>query len=398
MSARKTVHHTEKLKVAILTTSFPIARGMTSGIFIQKLVNYLPSKIDVSVIAPASVDLTDKFQEKKYQLHFIRYGPRRWQKLAHQPGGILVALKQQKMMYFLLPVFISSMFIQCVRISRHRDLIHANWSINGLVAGLAGLITRKPVITTLRGSDINNIRTSIIFNFILKFCLALSSKVITVSDAFLKKLSCEYPAYRKKLFMIPNGVDPELLQFPLEKQKKICQLLTIGNIVPNKGMTLIVDALYSISDNNISLNIVGDGVEKEKLKGDVVRYGLCSTIKFIGFLPPQKIYEKLRYADILILSSYKEGRPNVVLEAMAAGVPVIASDIEGVRELIKNNVNGLLFEPGNSRELSRRICQLRNDFDLRLRLARTAREFIIENNLLWSNTGQLYADLYQELI
>lgn len=372
---------------------------MVSGIFIQKLVHHLPSKIDVSVIAPASVDPDDELQAKRYQLHFIRYGPRRWQKLAHQPGGILVALKQHKMMYFLLPVFIVSMFIQCVRASRHTDLIHANWSINGLVAGFAGLVTGIPVVTTLRGSDINNIKTSIFLDIIMRCCLVLSSRVIAVSDAILQKLSCDYPIYCNKLLMVPNGVDLELLQLPLEKQKKQkCQLLVIGNIVPNKGVSLIVDALYLLSDKKLSLNIIGDGVEKEKIKADVVRYGLSSAIKFFRFLPPQDIVKELRHADILILSSYKEGRPNVVLEAMAAGVPVIASDIEGVRELIKNDVNGLLFEPGNSQELSRRIDQLQNDLGLRLRLARTARKFIVDNGLLWPRTGQLYAELYEDIV
>lgn len=372
---------------------------MTSGIFIQELLHHLPCWIEAIVIAPASVEKMDILQAKKYRLHLIRYGPRQWQRLAHRPGGIMVALRKHKVMYLLLPIFIISMFIKCVRVSRHVDLVHANWSINGLIAGFASLVTGIPVITTIRGSDINNTKTSIVFRVILKWCLALNSKIITVSDAILQKLSCDYPIYRKKLIVIPNGIDADLFVLPFKKEiKQKCHLITIGNIVPNKGMSHILDALYLLSDMNITLEIIGDGVEKEKLKDEVVRYRLGGSVKFSGFIPHSEIKIKLSYADIFILSSYNEGRPNVVLEAMAAGVPVIASDIEGVRELIKNEVSGFLFEPGNSRELSMRINQLKNDFGLRLRFAKAAREFIVESNLLWPKTGLLYAELYKDIL
>lgn len=399
LNTKKTADDNKSIRVAIMTTSFPIVRGMTSGIFIQKLVHHLPCWIKASVIAPASLEKNDILQEKRYQLYLIRYGPRQWQRLAHQPGGIMVALKKHKLMYLLLPVLIIAMFIKCLRVSRHIDLVHANWSINGLIAGFAGFVSGIPVVTTIRGSDINNTKTSLLFRVILKCCLVLNSKIITVSEAILHKLSCSYPNYRDKLICIPNGVDSTLLNLPCEKEiRQKISLITIGNIVPNKGINVILKALYILSDKNVRLEVIGDGVEKQKLQDEAVYYGLDDLVRFLDFIPHSKIEKKLRYTDIFILSSYKEGRPNVLLEAMAAGIPVIASDIEGVRELIENDVNGVLFEPGNSRELSLRIKQLRDDLNLRYRLAKKAREFIKKNNLLWSETGQKYSELYKDVL
>jgi len=113
---------------------------------------------------------------------------------------------------------------------------------------------------------------------------------------------------------------------------------------------------------------------------------------------PSDIPAVLTEADIFILASHSEGRPNVVLEAMAAGLPVIATNIEGINELIAHNENGLLFRDGSVGELTRYLESLSKDAKLRAELGRKARRFIVERNLSWSNTASRYSELYSSLI
>jgi glycosyltransferase involved in cell wall biosynthesis len=110
------------------------------------------------------------------------------------------------------------------------------------------------------------------------------------------------------------------------------------------------------------------------------------------------VVEYLSAADAFVLASYSEGRPNVVLESFAVGLPVIATDIDGVRELVKEGETGLRFQAGNSRELAKQIERLQKKPELQALLSSRGREFIQQNQLLWTNVGQRYADLYKEAI
>lgn len=397
---RKNGPHGSGLTVAVITTSFPVEPGLISGIFIEKLVRYLGKWAAVTVVAPACVN-PERLSptEPAYRLRCFRYAPKALQRIAHSPGGIPVALKRQPLFYWLLPLFLGSMLIACFRVSGKVSLFHANWSMSGLIAGFAGWIAGVPVVTTLRGSDVSTLKTTKIDRLILKTCLVFSRKIVTVSDAIRIRLVREFPQFSDKLITIPNGVDEALLQFPIKrKSTSVCRLVSVGNLVSNKGFATILEALNLHRDNSLHLGIVGDGAEKNHLEEITSAYGLSKNVRFLGSLAPDAVAEELRNSDIFVLASFSEGRPNVVLEAMAAGVPVIASDLEGIRELIEDAKTGLLFEPGNSRQLAACIGRLASDSALRLEIAEAARDFIVRNDLLWSATARRYAALYREIV
>ncbi|MGR9106569.1 MAG: glycosyltransferase [Gammaproteobacteria bacterium] len=392
--------HGSKLKVAIVTTSFPVEPGLISGIFIEKLVQALGRWVDVTVVAPAFWNSARSCQARSsYRLRCFRYAPKPWQRIAHAPGGIPVTLRRQPLFYGLLPLFFGSMFLACCGIARKASLIHANWSINGLVCGIAGWLAGVPVVTTLRGSDVNCHRSTRLNRLALGACLSLNDRIVTVSDAIRIRLANEFPQYTAKLITIPNGVDQALLEFPLaRKSASVCRIVSVGNLVANKGFATILEAMKEIKDSSIHLNIVGEGVEKDHLEMITERFGLSRRVRFLGALSPDSVALDLGEADVFVLASFSEGRPNVVLEAMAAGTPVIASNLEGVRELIEDGKTGLLFEPGNSRQLADCIGKLASDPALRLKLAAAARDFIVQNDLLWSATARRYLALYHELL
>ncbi|OGR07505.1 MAG: hypothetical protein A2511_12230 [Deltaproteobacteria bacterium RIFOXYD12_FULL_50_9] len=392
------------MKLTLLTTSYPLTPDSNSGIFVARLVENLPKHIAVSVILPAAsrLDILTAEQENPAILPF-RYAPRQFQILAHAPGGIPVALKNHKWTYLLVPQFLVAMFIRCLRSARKSKIIHANWAICGLIGGIAGYLCNIPTVTTVRGEDITRARKSVFDRIILSCSMKLSTRIVTVSNSIAKWLLEQYPQSLNKIRLIANGVSDKFLLInpPSGTQAKNykIRLITIGSLIQRKGVDQIIHALKRL--NNcvpLHLTIVGDGPEKQTLMQLVVQNGLSESITFVGSIDPDQIPQLLAAADVSLLASHSEGRPNVVLESMAAGRPVIATDIEGVNELITHGRNGLLFQDGAIEELAAHIMKLAEDQEARLAMGLAAREFIIEHGLLWSNTANKYTQLYYEAI
>ena len=375
----------QTIRVVILTTSFPLGRESVSGVFVKRLVENLPATVRAVVITPAGT--VPVFFSSDYELHCFRYAPWKYQLLAHQPGGIPVALKQLKALRWILPAFLGAMFVACFQAARKSDIIHANWSVNGAIAGLVGFLLRKPVITTLRGEDVTRAQNSKVYRYILAWCIRSNFKLLTVSEAIYSLLLKEFPGCGDKIYFLPNGVDPKLLNNRVVENKSInigiFNLLAIGSLITRKGVETIIEALSRLyAPQNYRLSVVGDGPELNNLKELAKQKSLSQFVDFIGQVPPNQIASYFHNADAFILASHSEGRPNVVLESFAAGVPVIASDIDGVRELLKENENGMTFPPGNASELAIKIEELQQDKNLQELFSKRGKEFIIKNNLL----------------
>ena len=393
------------MRITLLTTSFPLKPESVSGVFVQRLVQSLPSWVSVSVLTPCASFPTQKSKYAQYKLSCFNYAFKKWQILAHQPGGIPVALKQHKALVLLMPLFLIAMFFACLKSAKNSDLIHANWSINGVIAGLAGTITQTPVLTTLRGEDVTRAGKSTLYKFLLKMCLVLNCKVIAVSEAIYAKLIKFSPKDIDKIIMIPNGVDENFIKISHtvkifdDKNLDKLRIISVGSLIPRKGISYLIKATQILKEiGEFELIIIGTGVEREMLENLTETLGVSSHVQFLGDVPPCDIPEHLSKADIFILSSFSEGRPNVVLEALAAGIPTIATDIEGVTELVKSEITGMLFEPGNVNQLSEKIIHLWQNPELRRKLSYEGKKLILEQELVWSKVGKNYGEIYRKII
>jgi glycosyltransferase involved in cell wall biosynthesis len=388
------------MQIAVLTTSFPLAPGSVSGIFVQRLIQNMPAQTHTVVIAPCASKHTGAITGERYELICFRYAPRGWQQLAHLPGGIPTAIRSNKLRIMLLPTFLLSMFIATLRIARKSDIVHANWSINGVVAGIAGWITHTPVITTLRGSDVALAENSPIFRFTLRLCIRLSTRIVAVSHALARSAAALSPEHASKIIMIPNGVDTQLLRLAhTAGASGAFRLTTIANLIPEKGVHTILQALSLMPDlEGMMLKIVGDGPEYHRLKALADTLGIAPHVSFLGKLSPSDIPACLADTDVFILASIREGRPNVILESLATGTPVVASDIDGISELVCHNQTGLLFKTGDPADLAKQIERLHTDPVLAAEISSASRRFIEENNLTWPETAARYVDLYDETL
>jgi glycosyltransferase involved in cell wall biosynthesis len=394
----------DTLKVLVLTTSFPLAENPASGVFVSRLVESLASKHEITVLTPCyKKSFTVSARNKAYWVKCFPYGPPSWQVLAHEPGGIPVALKKNPRLFPLLPVFLGSMLVSTLLYSRKNDLIHANWSINGAIASFAGILANRPVLTTLRGSDVNRAKKSPADLFILKLCGLFSGIIVTVSESLREETSRLINKKRHDIRIVENGVGDNFFEMGkktnYKKSSSPFTITTIGNLFRGKGVETLIDACANLSlPVSYMVEIVGEGPEKDKLQKKAKNTGIKDRIRFAGKVSHEQIPWYLSGSDVFVLCSFSEGRPNVVLEAMATGVPVIATDIEGVRGIVEDNVTGLLFEPGNDRELTDRLKTLFEDPELRALLGRGGRRLLIQKGLTWDNCANRYEKIYRQLV
>lgn len=393
-------HMIEKVRLLVLTTSFPLTRESVSGVFVSRLIEHLPSnQICTTVLTPADCTTTKLVLRKRLTIYPFRYAPRSWQVIAHTPGGIPAALKRNKWLYLLIPAFLLSMLLTTIRLAWRSDVIHANWAICGCVSGIVGKVMNIPVVTSLRGDDITRARKMSIDRFILYFCMRLSKKIIAVSHSMQEWLNQQFPWAATKIVLVENGVETSLLNIARKnvgrRHSSSLRILTIGSLISRKGIDQIIRALgNSERGRKLSLKIVGRGPEEDRLKEMVIACGLGDRVKFSGEVPSNKIGVLLENSDIFILASHSEGRPNVILEAMAAARAIIATNISGTNELIRHNETGLLFEENDINGLTGYIDMLADDAELRDRLGKAARNFIIDKGLLWENTAEQYQKIY----
>lgn len=329
----------------------------------------------------------------------VRYMPKKLQTLGGA-GGILPSLKANPFKLLLLPLLLASLLIQALIRARTADVIHANWAICGIVAAIAGKFTGKKVVLTLRGSDFEKSRNSAVFKWQLQFALAGADFIVCVSESMKNDLLHAYPHYADKMGCCLNGVDNAFFEsqsVAIDPDASL-QILAVGGLIPVKGFDVLLKALHLLpEDTRYVLTIVGEGPERATMQACIKHYGLEEKVILKGELPYRVMPEIMAASDLFVLSSRAEGRPNVVAEAVACALPVVSSDLPGVRGLVEPGKNGWLFEAGNAQALSLRILQaIENKGQLRF-MGQSGREAIRAHSS-WSVTSAYYSKLFTGLI
>ena len=202
-----------------------------------------------------------------------------------------------------------------------------------------------------------------------RFILRRSERVIAVSSSVAAHLG-DLGVDAGRVDVVPNGVDHDRFHPPTEaRPDRPPTIVFVGRLIVNKGPALFVEALGTLAaaGHRFSASLVGDGPLRARLEQQVARLGLGGRVSFSGEVTD--VADRLRAADILVRPSLTEGLPLAVIEAMACGACVLASDIPGNAELVTDAESGLLFRPGDAGHLATRLTSLVVDAGLRRRLA-----------------------------
>ena len=329
--------------IVALTTSFPLRPSDWAGIFIQRLYAQLDGT-HVNVVCPADDRTSELLEPAHVAVHAARYAPRRWQSLAQRSGGVVPGLKKHPWRILLLPGLLLSMVYSAWRLGRRGDLVHANWAVCGALASVVASLLRIPLVTTLRGDDVKRAVASRVDRWLLSLACQRSEAVICVSDAMASGLRARFPSLAGKVHVVRNGVDDSFLatEHVPRAAGTPMRIGAVGSLIHRKGFDVLINAIHEMRDRNVSLSVIGAGPEQGSLQALTARLGLQDRVTFLGEIPPPSMPAFLASVDLFVLSSRSEGRPNVVIEALAAGVPVVSTDLPGVAGLVVDGVGWIV--------------------------------------------------------
>lgn len=250
------------------------------------------------------------------------------------------------------------------------DLIDAHFVYpDGFAAIQLGRRFNCPVVVTARGSDITRNKHFPHIRPLLAEVMRSASQLIAVSEE-LRDDFIELGALPEKIHVIPNGIDTQ--DFYPKLRNDACLelglnpadrwLISVGRLDQNKGQWLILEALKKIGldelrRRQIKLALIGQGEDREKLEAFSRSSGLNELVHFAGQLHPEKICTWYNAAAVKILASRREGSPNVVLEALACGTPVVASRAGRNAAVIQAGKQGFLFPPEDAEALKETIIR-----------------------------------------
>jgi glycosyltransferase involved in cell wall biosynthesis len=211
-----------------------------------------------------------------------------------------------------------------------------------------------------------------------RYILSRSTRVVSISPSVTSHLQ-RIGARTDRIDVVPNGVDIDRFKPSTRSTQSVTRLMFIGRHIGNKGPQIFLEALVELSRQSVPFraDFLSNGPLRSQLERRASEAGLTESVRFLGRVPD--VAEELRHADIVVRPSLTEGLPLSLLEAMASGVCVVASDIGGNRDLIRNGVNGVLVPPANPRALASALRELIENPARRLSLAtaglETARQY-----------------------
>lgn len=284
----------------------------------------------------------------------------------------------------------------------------AIWHGHDYKSNLLGLILRRfwpmRLVTTVHGWVHHTSRTPLYYS-LDRFCLPCYERVLCVSEDLRERcLECRVPAER--CVLIENGIDTEEFQ----RQRAVTAarnelglnhsaflIGAVGRLSPEKGFDLLIRALAQLLGQGIdaAVLLVGEGEQKTPLEELAANLGCRDRLHLTGFQSDVRPY--FEAMDVFALSSLREGLPNVVLEAMAMQVPVLATRIAGVPRVIDDGRDGLLVSPGSVEELTTGLRRLYQEEQLRSRLGQEGRR-TIEERYSFARRMAKVARVYDELL
>ncbi|MBS4022238.1 MAG: glycosyltransferase [Dethiobacter sp.] len=274
-------------------------------------------------------------------------------------------------------------FAMVSAIGRKYDVYHVHYLFpTGLIVLPVALVTRTPVVLTAHGGDVL-LGQRRQFRFLTKLTLSFAKGVIAVSESLAGKINKSFGVDIKKITVASCGVDLDLFS-PRDKRKSRAALgvpaetklvLFVGNLVPVKGIeNLLQSFAWMAKDEPLAqLALMGEGPLRDELQELAVQLGIENSCRWLTPVEHDQVPAIISAADLLVLPSLHEGFGLVALEALACGVPVVASRTGGLPEIVTDGKNGLLVEPGDKIELAAAMSRLLKDDSLRKKYGKAGR-------------------------
>ncbi len=266
---------------------------------------------------------------------------------------------------------------------------------DGVAAAMIGRVLGRPVVITARGSDINLIADHAGPRRQILAAARQSAAVIAVSDA-LRRRMIDIGIDERRIHVLRNGVDLEMFSpVPGDQARAMLgierpAMVAVGNVLSTKGQDIAVRALTLIPD--IDLVVVGAGPQEREFQRLAGQLGISDRVRFAGRIPQAELKYWFSAAEFSVLASVREGWPNVLLESMACGTPVIASNVGGVPEIIASPEAGRIMAQRTPEALAAAVRDLRANPPGRDATRAWAAKFD------WASTVERQIALYRDIL
>lgn len=406
------------MKICLLTHTYPRFPNDTTAPFVESTAETLKKNgVDVTVLTPDTPKFSRNITDHTVNLQTYRYFfPRRLQQLGYS-NTLINDCHLKKYVYLLTPFLCLSGIFHLFRLHRKHgfDLIHTQWLLpNGFIAAVLCRVYKLPLVITMQGSDMLVATQNPFFKSVAKWTLKQTAMVTSVTPTFLPELAA-LGVPEPKRCLIPNGVDPEAFASIGEKESDCMRLrkqlsipsdaaviFALGRVVLKKGFDILVQALPLVKQKhpNVTLIIAGDGTDLQRLKALSKELSVSEDVRFPGTINRTEVPAYFHLCDVFTLPAVfdpkgnVDGCPNVILEAMACGKPVVASNVSGIPIVVKNGETGLLVEAKNIAELASALIALLTDTAKREQFGRAGRQRVL-NELTWTQVSQQFKDIYK---
>jgi glycosyltransferase involved in cell wall biosynthesis len=322
------------------------------------------------------------------------YFPQRWEGLAD--GAILPNLGAERWRWIEAPFLVTGFLVRALLIARRERpaVVNAHWI---LPSGLIALVVRRllgiPYVLTVHGADTHALNGAV-FRALKRKVVAGAHTVTPVSREIGELLGL--PSDELERLVVPMGVDVAGIEREsVRRSPQQGRFLFIGRLAEKKGADVLLEALARVS--GARLVILGGGPEEVHLRSLAAKLEIEHRVEFLGQRSSGRVIEEMRIAHALVIPSKvardgdRDGTPVVMAEAMAAGVPIVASDLGGLGEHIRSGESGLLVPPGSVSSLAAALQDLMaGNYDLRRWVEGARRQ--LESKLDLDSTGRRYRE------
>jgi len=386
----------------ILTSGYPRWPGDATTPFVKQFAEQMATSEDVTVLAPhfAGAKVAEREGPRLAVRRFRYFLPYRHEDIAY--GGNAVQRVQASPLYLLkLLLYVLSAFVRVV-VARP-TVVNAHWLIpQGLVAVAAKPITRAKVVVTVHGGDVFSLNGRVMRR--IKAAVLRRADAVVVNSSATRE-ACEelYPG--RTYEVIPMGIDTDRFQPASaaagEQDGGDFTVLFVGRLTEDKGVIYLLQALELLRESGAQFRavVVGSGDQEQSLRRFVADGELRPFVEFPGWVASEDLVAQYHAADVFVGPSivgstgWKEALGLVFVEALATGLPVIATDTGGIADVVEDGVTGFLVEQQSPQQLFEKLRLLYDDRALLGRLGRQGRA-TVEQRFSWATVGRRYREVF----
>ena len=310
---------------------------------------------------------------------FITYdrGGESFEELVRQVEPIRVLWNDTKLPYQLFGLLAP---VRHFKAFRRSDVIRTNQFSGAWVGVLAKWLARRPLIVRGgfvrsqfmdRQESVGRLRRGLA-RMLEGFSLRRADGVVVTTPADRDFIAERHGLDAGQIQIVPNPIDTDAFKPGTADEQEPGLVLTVGRLAPQKNLPALLEAMKAASSARLQVAGAGAGEEEARAMAG-------SNVEFLGRVPNSDLPGLHRRSQVFALASHYEGSPKALLEAMASGMAVVGADSPGIREVIDNDVNGLLVA-GEADALAAAITRLLGDEELRTRLGAAAREYVMATN------------------